>query len=320
MAKRKRLTPAQPAYLDEATPRAPEIKALSGPPIAQVAGETAASAALRELSEEIQAARREGRLVQLLPLDTVEADHLVRDRIALDGGEFEALMRSLAARGQQTPIEVEALENGRYGLISGWRRLEALRRLHAENGEARFATVRAFLRAPETASEAYLAMIEENEIRVGLSYYERARIVARAVERGVFGSQTEALRHLFASASRAKRSKIGAFVPIYRALDGALRFPSALPERLGLRLSRALSEDPGLAPHLTRHLDAAAPVDAAGEQAALARALRPAAPARPAPAPCAIGVRQVPDGLLLSGPGIDAAFRRRLEAWLAQQG
>jgi hypothetical protein len=34
--------------------------------------------------------------------------------------------------------------------------------------------------------EAYLAMVEENEIRVGLSFYERARIVARAAEAGVF--------------------------------------------------------------------------------------------------------------------------------------
>ncbi len=52
MAKRKRLTPAQPGFLAGAG-AAPETKSmipgsgpLSAPPIAQVAGETAASAAL----------------------------------------------------------------------------------------------------------------------------------------------------------------------------------------------------------------------------------------------------------------------------------
>ena len=90
-------------------------------------------------------------------------------------------------------------------------------------------------------------MVEENEIRVGLSYYERARIAARAAELGVFPDTASALARLFASASRAKRSKIGSFLRLYTALDDRLRFPAAIPERLGLRLARALDADAGLA-------------------------------------------------------------------------
>ena len=89
------------------------------------------------------AARALGRMVVTVPLSDVVLDHLVRDRMALDEGEMEALKASLRARGQQTPVELTDLGGGRYGLISGWRRLTALRRLHAESGEDRFAEIQA---------------------------------------------------------------------------------------------------------------------------------------------------------------------------------
>ena len=127
-----------------------------------------------------------------------------------------------------------------YGLISGWRRLQALKALHAETGEPRFATVQALVRRPETAADAYVTMVEENEIRLGLSHYERARVAALATARGVFPTEDDALRALFATASRPKRSRIRAFLEIFHALDGCLRFPAHLPERLGLALVERL--------------------------------------------------------------------------------
>ena len=69
-------------------------------------------AALREVTEELQAARVEGRLVQRLPLAAIEADHLVRDRIADNPEERLALQASIRARGQQTPVEVVDLGSG----------------------------------------------------------------------------------------------------------------------------------------------------------------------------------------------------------------
>ena len=127
-----------------------------------------------------------------------------------------------------------------YGLISGWRRLQALKALHAATGEPRFATVQALVRRPETAADAYVTMVEENEIRLGLSHYERARVAALATARGVFPTEDDALRALFATASRPKRSRIRAFLEIFHALDGCLRFPAHLPERLGLALVERL--------------------------------------------------------------------------------
>ena len=278
MAKRKRLTPPNPGYLDPGPGTGgtgPFSGGVATVPIADVARDAAASAALDEMADTLARARNEGRMVLSLPLADVVADYLVRDRLSADGAEMDALKASLQARGQQTPIEVAEIGDGRYGLISGWRRCEALRQLAAETGEARFGDVLALLRRPEEASDSYIAMVEENEIRVGLSYYERARIVSKAAEQGVYPDDRAALSALFASASRPKRSKIGSFLAVVAALDGALRFPEAIGERLGLVLSRALGDDPTLGPRLRAALLQTPPADAGAEQALIAAQVAP---------------------------------------------
>jgi len=274
MAKRKRLTPPNPSYLD--TPPALETKSMfSTPrsaPIADVARDASSTAALSEMAESLARARDEGRMVVALPLDEIVMDHLVRDRLVVDATEMQALKTSLRSRGQQTPIEVMQLEDGRYGLISGWRRCQALSEIAQEDRDYD-PTVLALLRRPEEASDAYLAMVEENEIRVDLSYFERARIVAKAVEEGVYGTERTALQMLFRSASRAKRSKIGSFLPVVRALDGVVRFPHGLSERLGLSLAQALNDDPGFAPRLQAQLEAVEVETPEAETALLTKAL-----------------------------------------------
>lgn len=335
MAKRVRLTPPQPEYLAPEDPASAgiETKSLTAPfgaraaPIAQVAGDAAASAALDRLAREMAEARAAGRLAEALPLNAILADHLVRDRIAADPEEMAALTESIRARGQQTPVDVVELGGGRFGLISGWRRYMAIRALSAETGESRFATILAVRRRPDTAGAAYVAMVEENEIRVGLGHYERARIAAIAAEQGVFPDLQTALRRLYAGASRAKRSKIGSFVVLHRALGEALRFPAAIPERLGLALVKAIETRAGFADRAAADLARAAPADAVEEQAVLARLLSGdrAKPGRTGPKPgreIAPGLVLAAEGqgaarrLVLSGAKIDAALEARLEAWL----
>lgn len=331
MAKRRRLTPAQPEYLTG--PALMEPKAWLHPPIAQVAGAASATAALAEVSGEMAAARAEGRLVLRLPLAAIDADYLVRDRLGTDEDALAHLITSLREFGQRSPIEVTQTGPDRFGLISGWRRVTALGRLAAE--DARYGSVLALLRHPAQASDAYIAMVEENEVRLGLSYYERARIAAKSVEHGVFETEKQALQRLFAAASRARRSKIGSFLAIYRALEGSLRFPAALTERLGLGLARALATDPAMRDRLIAALQAPPAATAAEEQNRIAAVLagqgrasamksgsdtaktggdaqeiRPglflATAAGPKP------------GLTLTGPALTPEFRQRLLIWVQQ--
>lgn len=269
MAKRKRLTPAR---LDSApvletksaSPRDP-IR----PPIADVAHDAASSAALTEVAQELTDARQNGRLIQRLPLDAIVDDHLERDRLlsAIDTDEMASLIDSIRDRGQQTAIEVSALPDGRYGLISGLRRLTALREI------AEIDTVLALVRAPDDAADAYQAMVEENEIRTGLSFFERGRIVMRAVDRGVYRADKVALHHLFKSVPRAKRSKINSFVTVARALDGYLRFPTAMTEKLGLAVAKAIAEDSKVIVRLHVALAGSPASDAATEAAIIAKAI-----------------------------------------------
>lgn len=325
MAKRKRLTPANPAFLGAA----PETKsAFASAPIADVAREASVTAAAQEMAQTLSEARAKGRMVVSVPLDQVQLDYLVRDRVVVDDAEMQALKDSLRARGQQTPVELVDLGDNRFGLISGWRRMAALRALRDETEDDLFATVQGLLRQPEDAQDAYLAMVEENEIRVGLSYFERARIVAKSVEAGVFENDRAALLELFMSASRAKRSKIGSFLPVVRALDGALRFPEAVTERLGLSLSKALTENEDLAAQLRSTLTRAGADTPDQETALLEAAIKAPKAEKPSEKPerkitvaTGISLQRQPDGsLVLRGNRVDEALQDQLIAWLRERG
>ena len=297
MAKRRRLTPARSDHVPHAvlsgearTLRGPDLGGAASPlpPIARIAAEASATAALAEVSGTLAAARAEGRLVQRLSRALIEAEHLVRDRLETDEEEMVGLMASLATHGQRMPIDVTEIAPGRYGLISGWRRLTALARLATVTGEARYDSVLALVRQPASAAEAYVAMVEENEVRLGLSYYERARIAAKAVDLGVFETEKAALQALFAAASRSRRSKIGSFLGIYRRLDGVLRFPAMISERLGLALAKLVEGDPTATATLVADLTARPAADAAEEMARLVAAMDPAV-AKPADGPLTLG-------------------------------
>lgn len=329
MAKRKRLTPANPSYLPDdenntaAQPRKGPL--MGAAPISAVAGDAAATAALAELADTIAKARAEGRMVIDLPLDVVAEGYLVRDRAYIDADDMEALMVSIRDRGQQTPIEVVEQSDGTFGLISGWRRVEALRRLRSEG--AKTETVQALLRDPADASAAYVAMVEENEIRSDLSFYERARIVVQAVEQGVYDSEKLALKALFKSVPRARRSKIGSFIPVVRALDGMLTYPHALSEKNGLTLAKALAGNSDLKGEISEKLMRMNAANGVEEWAAIERALQPKE-VRLDSNSVSIPAVKVVDGIYLkqsgdkieiTGPKVTPDLRNKLADWLKSQ-
>ena len=314
MAKRKRLelpTGSETGILET---KSAYSGAMSRMPIAEVAGDTAARAALDEVSRAMTDAEAEGRMVRKIAIDRIDLRHLNRDRMVLAEDEMEALKASLAARGQQTPVEVLQLSSGRFGLISGLRRLEALTAL----GQA---DVLAFVRRPESASASYVAMVEENEIRAALSFYERANIAVQAVGAGVYPTPQMAVKALFANVSSAKRSKILRFVVVRQTIGKALSFPAAIPEKLGLALAAAIEADKAVATRISDALRKTPPADAQAERRVLERALKTPAARAPSGEEVAPGVvlKAARGRVTLSGQGVTPALEAELREWLARR-
>lgn len=323
MARRRRLDPPTSdidlvrARAAEALGGRPSFDLVAAPPIAKIAAESvsAHSAEIERLKaeaeagkaarEELDAAAQHGLLIVKVPLNEIDIDYLARDRILqIDerDDEWSALKSSILAHGQRTPVDLAPLSGDgprKYGLISGYRRIQVLRHLHADSGHPRWATVRAVVRTPSTLGQAFVSMVEENEIRQSLSYYERARVCLLSAEQGAFDDPDAALDALFSAASKAKRSKIRSFMTLVEEIGDLLTYPQAIGERLGLRLARMLRA--GAASELRRHVvrhPGPAP-DAAAEVAWLAAFAMQSQQRRPASGPAQwVLVDQREDGVV----------------------
>lgn len=267
MAKRRKLEAPSTADLDrleqEFRRETPSAAAPSGrglAPIAQVAADSAALSQPMEVADrarqaeleaneaQLKEAQSDGRLLVDLPVGDIDADSMVRDRSVLDADELLELRLSIAANGLRLPVEVYALpgasdEGGpRYGLLSGYRRLMAVRELLGLTEQDKYKTIRAIIRPAAETDAAFVAMVEENEVRSELSQFERGRIAVIAAHQGAFLNVEEAVNKLFATGSKAKRSKVRSFALIFEELGDMLEFPDALSEKRGLRLATALRQ------------------------------------------------------------------------------
>ncbi|EBA02750.1 ParB-like nuclease [Rhodobacterales bacterium HTCC2150] len=222
-------------------------------PISQVAAETAQMQSALSTQEREATARNQhdadahreaveqGRVIDLIALDEINENALVRDRTILDASELTELKNSIASHGLRLPIEVFRKEGEKpFGLISGYRRMHAFRELFALTGDAKYQTIKAIIRDPDALGGTITAMVEENEVRASLSHYERGRIAVIAAQQGVFPTAAEAVNQLFNAGSKAKRSKIRSFSLIFEELGDMLEFPEDLREKDGLRVATAL--------------------------------------------------------------------------------
>ncbi|MFW2589828.1 ParB/RepB/Spo0J family partition protein [Sagittula sp. SSi028] len=226
-------------------------------PIAQVAAETAAAHDPRSAAEREAAAKDKSDAVKLrealaqglvmveIPLSQIKRDAIQRDRAVIDREALDELKHSILHNGLRLPVEVFATPDDpdfAYGLLSGYRRMMAVQELYEYLEAEKYATIKAVVRQPDTMGATFAAMIEENEIRAGLSHFERGRIAVLAAQQGVFVNTEEAVNALFPQASKAKRSKIRSFALIFEELGDMLEFPDLLREKDGLRMAAALRD------------------------------------------------------------------------------
>lgn len=254
MAKRKRLTApsvddlkALDAEFRSETPPRPSP---STAPIAQVAADAAfagkpetAQVRLDRLdAERLRDAEARGLVVTEIATHKIHTDAMIRDRTVIDPDEMAELQASIAANGLRLPVEVFADGEG-YALLSGYRRLLAVRALEAAGPQdGRHTHIKAFVRPAQDTARTFAAMVEENEVRANLSHFERGRIAVIAAQEGAFDSTDAAVAGLFATASKAKRSKVKSFAEVFEVLGDLLKHAESLSERRGLRLAGALRQ------------------------------------------------------------------------------
>jgi ParB family chromosome partitioning protein len=182
--------------------------------------------------------------IQLIPIDAIDADALVRDRFHLDPEAMLELRTSIVTNGLRMPVEVFELAapDGplAYGLISGCRRLAAFRELREVNvrGE-QFAAIPAIVRHPADVAQAYAAMVEENAVREGLSPFEQGAVAAGARAGGIFATIEEAVDRLYPTASHQKRSRLRTLAWLAQEIGDEMTAPEKLSQAQALRLAGA---------------------------------------------------------------------------------
>lgn len=257
MARRRKLEAPDPGELADFEARF-RRETTKGPaaPIGAMAADAASAADLRDGEARVEAERHRveaqafadakgrGLVIDEVPLDRIDDAALVRDRAVIDEAELRELRDSISRNGLRLPVEIFELPEPKgekiYGLLSGYRRLMAVRQLHQMTELAKFGVIRAVLRDPEAMGGRFAAMVEENEVRSGLSHFERGRIAVIAAGQGGYANVEAAVDALFAAASKAKRSKVRSFALIFEELGDLLICPEAMTEKQGLRLAGAL--------------------------------------------------------------------------------
>jgi len=225
------------------------------------------------LAHDLVRLKKQGLIVDLIALDDVVAERLVRDRKPGPDPELEELKTSIREVGLSNPIRVEARDDGRFELVQGMRRLTAYRELLAETKEGQYATIPAgIVAAGDPVEVNYRRMVDENMIRKDISFAEMgnlARVYAADPDNNCKDID-KAVAVLFKSASYTKRSYIRAFASLVKQLEKVLEHPNSIPRNVGVALKRRMDGDARVMARLVTALRAV-PERNADEEVAILR-------------------------------------------------
>lgn len=134
-----------------------------------------------ELQRDLDAARI-GSEPQKISLALID-DSPYQPRMMYDQSEIDNLSHSLAAAGQNEPVRLRMMPNGRYELVAGHRRTRAARNIGWEEITAEIIAI--------TDRDAELATMVSNEARIDLTDYERGKMYQGAIAAGFAVTQNE---------------------------------------------------------------------------------------------------------------------------------
>lgn len=210
------------------------------------------------LAQEHVRLKRAGLITDMIPLDSIDTQKLVRDRAPGADLDLAELVASIREIGLSNPIRVEPAEDGRYELIQGARRLAAYRALLAETGDAEaWGLIPAGIAARgDRLDQLYRRMVDENMVRKDISFAEMAQLALHYAVDPLTpeGDPEKAVAILFRSAGYQKRSYIRSFIRLMESLGETLLFPQEIPRALGLLLAQRLDDVPGLAASIRSEL------------------------------------------------------------------
>jgi ParB family chromosome partitioning protein len=135
----------------------------------------------------------------------------------------------LLDRGQDDPINVRLMPNGRYELISGHRRVRAARLIG-------WSTINAQINKLDDRN-AELATLVSNEGRIDLTDYEKAKTYKRAIERGFAKTQTDVAR-LFG----CTQARVAQCLSLLNLPDQVKAILDKYPNLFGYRYGKVISD------------------------------------------------------------------------------
>lgn len=228
----------KPVSLVGESPAAPSPAAVATP-------DPEAVAPAAPLAVESAASRRGDDTVYLIdPEDIVPWD--LADRPDQEFGDLEDLTESIRAHGQETPALVRPMpeQPGKYELIYGRRRWCVVKDLGLK--------LKTFIRSLED-KEAFQKMFLENSSRQDLSAWARARSYKKAIDKGLYPSESALAAHL--GIHRGSLNNIMAFNRIPEEIVQAV---GAGMSKIGIHTAKAIvsvCEDPENVPRIVELAD-----------------------------------------------------------------
>lgn len=193
---------------------------------AQVPHDVSPASAISELSD--------GTGNRRIPLHLI-GDSPYQPRKKYDESELQLLGETLKGRGQDEPITVRVLDNGKFELIAGHRRVRAARLIGWSELDARVMRM--------SDREACLATLVHNESNVKLSDYERGLAYQTALKEG-YASTQSGVATVFGCTQARVSQCLGLFDLPQPLLDLMAKYPELITYRKARVIKEVLAKHP----------------------------------------------------------------------------